>query len=401
MRFAFLYFPFGLMVGVPSVALGYLVTRAGLPVSVAAAMVGSAFLPHSWKFLWAPVGDLTLTRKRWWWLAVTACAAALWGMCVVPVREDTVIPLTALVLAGNIAATFVAFAVQGLVVHNVPANERGKVAGLLQTGNQLGQTLGGGAALWLIRHLPAPWMAGASLAGTVVLCGLALSHVEDPPRAGGVTGTVGERLRAVWRELATLLRARTGRLALLLALLPIGTGAVQFLFAAIAAEWGAGPDLVAAVQGGQAGVAIAAGCLAGGWLADRIPRRRAYILACASQLAAALLILFSPRVPAAFVVVSLLYTFTLGVCIGSLTGLVLPLAGEGATATTVSLFLAFNTMGGLLLINVAGAAHDRWGTSGMLATEIAVGCVALALFGWLAGRSRSAVAEGLGAQAGG
>jgi len=388
-RFAFLYFPFGLMVGVPSVALGYLVTRAGLPVSAAAAIVGTAFLPHSWKFLWAPVGDLTLTRKRWWWLAVAACAVALWGMCVIPVRRDTIVLLTVVVLLGNLAATFVAFAVQGLVVHNVPAAERGRVAGMLQTGNQVGQTLGGGAALWLIRHLPSPWMAGALLAGAVMACGLALAHVEEPP-PGGAGETVGDRLRGVWRELSVLLGARDGRLALLLAFLPIGTGAAQFLFPAIASEWGAGADLVAAVQGGQAGLAIAAGCLVGGWLTDRIPRRRAYMLACASQLVVAALIFFSPRVPAAFVVVSLFYTFTLGVCIGSLTGLVLPLAGEGATATTVSLFLAFNTMGGLLLINAVGAAHDRWGTSGMLATEIAVGCVALALFGLLAGRKREA-----------
>lgn len=382
MRFACLYFPFGLMVGVPSVALGYLVTRAGLPVSTAAAIVGTAFLPHSWKFLWAPLGDLTLTRKRWWWLAVAACGAALWAMCAVPVREDTVAAVTAIVLVGNIAATFLAFAVQGLVVHNVPVAERGRVAGFLQTGNQVGQTLGGGVALWLMRHLPEPWMAGGLLALTVTACGFALVHVEEPPRTTGET--MGARVTRVGRELSALLRTRDGRLGLLLAFLPIGTGAAQFLFAAIAAEWGAGADLVAVVQGAGAGVAIAAGCLAGGWLSDRLPRRRAYMLACGAQVAAALIILVSPRVPTAFAAVSMLYTFTLGVCIGSLTGLVLPLAGEGATATTVSLFLAFNTMGGLLLIAGVGAAHDAWGTRGMLGTEILVGCVAMGLFAMLA-----------------
>ena len=45
-RYAALYFPMGLMIGYPSVALGYLATRAGLPVSSAAAMVGVAFFAH-------------------------------------------------------------------------------------------------------------------------------------------------------------------------------------------------------------------------------------------------------------------------------------------------------------------------------------------------------------------
>jgi MFS family permease len=300
-------------------------------------------------------------------------------MCTVPIREDTVVLVTAIVLAANVAATFIAFSVQGLVVHNVPAAERGRVGGFLQTGNQVGQTLGGGLALWLMRHLPSPWMAGAVLASLVAACGLALAHVEEPPRpASG--DTIVMRIRGVGREVFALARSRDGWLGLLLAFLPIGTGAAQFLFASIASEWGAGADLVAAVQGMGAGIAIAAGCLAGGWLTDRMPRRRAYVLACAAQLVAAALILVSPRLPVSFAVVSMTYTFTLGLCIGALTGFVLPLAGEGATATTVSLFFAFNTMGGLLLIRAAGAAHDAWGTAGMLGTEIVVGCAALALF---------------------
>ena len=62
--FGILYFPYGLMVGVPAVMLGWLATRAGLPVSAAATIVGIAFAPAAFKFLWAPIGDLTLTRKR-------------------------------------------------------------------------------------------------------------------------------------------------------------------------------------------------------------------------------------------------------------------------------------------------------------------------------------------------
>ena len=61
---AVLYFPLGLAFGFPSVALGYLGSRAGLDLSAVAGIVGMTFLGSGWKFLWAPVGDYTLDRKR-------------------------------------------------------------------------------------------------------------------------------------------------------------------------------------------------------------------------------------------------------------------------------------------------------------------------------------------------
>jgi hypothetical protein len=60
---AVLYFPLGLAIGFPSVALGYLGSRAGLDVSAVAAIVGMTFLASGWKFLWAPVGDYTLLAQ--------------------------------------------------------------------------------------------------------------------------------------------------------------------------------------------------------------------------------------------------------------------------------------------------------------------------------------------------
>jgi hypothetical protein len=65
-----LYFPLGMAIGFPSVALGYLGSRAGLDVSAVAAIVGMTFIGGGWKFLWAPIGDYTLSRKTWYLIAV-------------------------------------------------------------------------------------------------------------------------------------------------------------------------------------------------------------------------------------------------------------------------------------------------------------------------------------------
>ena len=376
--FGILYFPYGLMVGVPAVMLGWLATRAGLPVSAAATIVGIAFAPAAFKFLWAPIGDLTLTRKRWYVLANGCCALAFFGMCVIPMNARSLPVLTAIVLAGALSATFIAFALQGLLLHNCDPTMLGRAAGFYQTGNMVGQTLGGGAAVYLVRHMPALWMAGAVLGGVVLLCNVPLLALREPPRVG--EGRLGDRVRDVWRELRAMLSKVDGRLALLLAFLPIGTGNAQFLFSAVAREWKASGDFVSLVLGLVAGVAITIGTLAGGWLEDRLPQRRAYFVACAAQGVLALLLLLSPREPWSFALITACYTASLGMCTAALTGMALALAKGGAASTKVSLFIAFNTLGSLGLVKGAGWAHDAWGMTGMLGAEIITVVVALAVF---------------------
>jgi len=376
--FGILYFPYGLMVGVPAVMLGWLATRAGLPVSAAATIVGIAFAPAAFKFLWAPIGDLTLTRKRWYVIANAVCAAVFFGMCTIPMSAATLPLLTGLVLTGAVSATFIAFALQGLLLHNCDPSQLGRAAGFYQTGNMLGQTLGGGAALYLVRHSPSPAVGGAVLAAVVLSCSLPLLVLREPPRVG--TGSIGARAREVWGELRAMLAKVDGRLALLLAFLPIGTGNAQFLFSAVATEWKASADMVSLVLGVVAGVAITLGTLGGGWFTDRVPHRRAYFVACAAQGVLALLLLFSPREPWAFAVLTAAYTATLGSCTAALTGMALALAKGGAASTKVSLFLAFNTLGSLGLVKGAGWAHDAWGTPGMLGAEVLTVTVALVVF---------------------
>ncbi|HKI85238.1 MAG TPA: MFS transporter, partial [Thermoanaerobaculia bacterium] len=145
-----LYFPFGLSFGFPAIALGFLASRAGVPVSAIAGVVGMTFLASGLKFLWAPIGDYTLSRKRWYLLAVGMVSLGLVAMTTIPLRRGTMPVLALLVLLTGVAATFVAFATEGLMVHNTPATMRGRAAGWFQSGNQFGQTAGGGLALWLM-----------------------------------------------------------------------------------------------------------------------------------------------------------------------------------------------------------------------------------------------------------
>lgn len=382
---AVLYFPFGLSFGFPSIALGYLAVKAGVSVSAIAGVVGMTLLASGWKFLWAPIGDYTLSRKRWYLIAIATVSAGFLAITLVPLSRSTMPLLSLLVLASSVAATFVAFATEGLMVHNTPAEARGRAAGWFQSGNHFGQTAGGGLALWFMRHAPAPWMAGAALAVVLGICALPLLLIEEPPRAL-YGASVGARVADAWRELVSVLRARAGRIALILAILPIGTGAAKDLFGSLGPEWHVPADTVSLVLGVGGGIAIVIGCFAGGRLADRVNKPAAYAIACTLGLLACVVMAWSPRTVAGYAVSTVFYTFTLGMVAGSFTGLVLAIVGRTAAATKINLFFALNTLFTLGMLRVDGWAHDAWQTNGMLYTEALVGVAAVLLFIWLAGR---------------
>jgi len=384
---AVLYFPYGLTFGFPSIALGYLGSRAGLHTSVIAGIVGMSFLAAGWKFVWAPVGDYTLSRKRWYLLAVALISVGLIAMTIVPLSEKTVPLLSFLVLLTSVSGTFLAFAVEGLMVHNTPANLRGRAAGWFQSGNQFGQTAGGGIGLWLMSHVPSPWMAGAALAIILVICSIALRTLEEPPPA--MKGaSVGSRASDALRNLWEIVRSRIGRIGLLLAILPIGTGAAQFLFGSLGTEWSARADTVALVLGVYGGLAIVVGCFAGGRLADRMHKPTAYAISCALGLVACVVMAWSPRTELGYTISTLFYTFTLGMVAASFTGLVLAIVGHTAAATKINLFFALNTLFSLFMLRAVGSVHDHWGTNTMLYTEALAGVAALVVFAMAAGKIR-------------
>ena len=302
-----------------------------MPVSVIAGIVGMTFLAAGWKFVWAPIVDYTLTRKRWYWLAIATVSVGLLALTTVPLSVRTVPIVSLLVLLTSVAATFIAFATEGLMVHNTPTHLRGRAAGWFQSGNQFGQTAGGGIGLWLMNHSPSPWMAGAALSAIIGACALATYQLEEPPREL-TDASVRDRAADAWRNLLDVIRSRAGRLGLILAILPIGTGAAQYLFGSIGPEWNAPADTVSLVLGLGGGVAIVAGCFVGGRLADRVEKPLSYAISCGLGLVACIGMRFLRALPVGYTASTLFYTFTLGMVAASFTGLVLAVIGHSAAA---------------------------------------------------------------------
>ena len=121
-----LIIPFGASMGFLTVTIVYLLGRAGVDAVAIAALVALSFLPHTLKFLYAPLVDLTLTRKKWFGLSSITSAISLAMLGWVPAIEANLPWLEVLVLASGISTAFLSMSVESLMAHNTSPEQLGR-----------------------------------------------------------------------------------------------------------------------------------------------------------------------------------------------------------------------------------------------------------------------------------
>jgi len=378
--FLFLLAPYGIVSGYVTVTLAYLLAQAGTGVAEIASLAAIGLLPQTWKVLWAPLVDTTLTRKRWYLIAalVTGSGIALSGF--VPADARGLARLTWLVFGFNVTASFQCMAAESLMANATPDDRKGRAGGWCQAGILGGQGLGGGAGLWLASHLDAAWAGSVTLGAFCVLCSLALLFLHEP--AAVRRARLSDDIRAVIGDVWSVMRTRPGYLTFVLLLLPIGTGAAQNLWAALADDWHASADTVALVNGAASGLVAAFGCLLGGYLCDRLPRRTAYLCYGVGLALTALAMALAPRTEASFILFTSLYNFVIGFTYAAFTAVALEAIGRGAAATKYNLMASAANVPIAGLTWLDGQAYDRWSAGWMLAMEAGLGLTGILLF-WL------------------
>jgi MFS transporter, PAT family, beta-lactamase induction signal transducer AmpG len=390
----FLVLPYGISGGFASVTLPFVLTRAGFPVAVSAAIVAIGISSNLWRFLWGPVADLTLTPRRWYLLGLAAAAATLLLLSLMPMHPSGAFALTAVVFVSQVAATLVVLPVGGLMALTVPEEQKGRAGGWFQAGNLGGIGLGGGAGVWLATHVSLP-AAGAALAAMMAACALALLFVPDAGRP--LAGSVGRRFREIGADFRDLLRAPIAWLAVALVSSPVGSGAAINLWSAVAAEWRATPDQVALVTGVLAGIVSALGSVLGGWIADRYGRWWSYFGSGVLMGAIASAMALAPRTPAAYVAGVLVYALSCGMVYAAFSALLLHVIGRGAASTKYATLSSLGNLPTAYMTAFDGWAHDRWGAAGMLHAEAALGvgstAVLLVALGAIRARARAVAAH--------
>jgi len=384
--------PFGVMSGYLTVALAYLLSRAGLSVEQVGALVAISFVPHTWKFAWAPVIDTTLRRRTWYVIGAVLSAAGILASGLVPSTPQALPLLTLVVFVSNVAVTFLAMAVESLMTYGTPDEEKGRAGGWFQAGNLGGGGIGGGAGLWMAQALPEPWIAAAVLALVCVACCAALRFVAEPPlvhRSRKYLLDLVEVARDLWR----VARSRGGYLALLICFLPIGSGGASGLWSAVADEWHASAGTVALATGVFSGIVSAVGCIVGGYVCDRIDRKTAYGLYGLMLSAVAVGMAIAPRTEWMYIVFTTGYSFVSGLCYAAFSAVVLEAIGLGAAATKYSLFASLSNMPIAYMTLAVASAHTRGGTNAMLYVDAAAGVLGMFVFIVVAQASRPRLAS--------
>lgn len=387
--FTALIAPFGIVGGFLGVTLAYQLGQAKVSTEAIAGLLALSYLPHTWKFFWAPVVDLSWKRRYWYFAALAVAVTALVAMGWLGSDGRALGLLTAVVLVANFATTVIGMAVESLMAHTTADEAKGRAAGWFQAGNLGGGGVGGGLALWLIQDQGLPVTASALVLGVLcLLCGLPLLRLPEP--APENTGAVHLRthLHALRVDLWTLVRSRGGALAMCVCFLPMCTGAAANLWSPIAGEWQTGANTVALVNGALGGVISALGCLVGGFLCDRMDRKVAYCLFGLLLAAVAAGMALAPRTELVFIVATSVYAFVVGLTYAGFSGLVLEAIGRGAAATKYSLLASLANMPIAFMTFANGWSHARWGSTAMLFVEAAAGVAAVVLFMAVARLSR-------------
>jgi MFS family permease len=375
LAFAFLYLPGGVAQGFVSVTFGYLLAQHGVSVGAIASFVGLSLLPSTCRFLMGPVLDMTLSSVKWFVICTAANVAAMMIMALSPLTPQAMpfLDLMALLIGGAGAAS--AASATAAMALTTPPEKRGAVAGWQTAGAMGGSGLGGGAGLWLAVHAGGAPVAGVVLSAACVLCAMPILWMRVPPivHDAGLRGKTMELGRSLWG----LLRRRRGVLVALMVLLPAANDAAANLFAAVAGDWRASADLVALVTGALGAVATIPGCIIGGYLCDRFPRRTVYIwagLICAAGEAAMAL---APHTPFWFAVMVLGNACLLGAAFAALSAVVFDCLGTSGTATISSLLFSLSNIPLVGLVMVVGRVQSRHGSTAMLMTEAVVAVVFL------------------------
>lgn len=380
--YALLSLPAGIAAGFVAVSLSYILKRNGVGVEAIAGLVSLSLLPQTWRFLIGPAVDVSLSSKHWYLICIGAEAACFVVLAFTPLNVAGMPLLAAVALALGVTTSAAGSSIAAAMAQTTPDARRGEVAGWTQTGNLGGAGVGGGAGLWLAVHAGGPSVAALMLTSVCLVCAAPILWLRTPrrPHDARLAAQAGALGRTLW----ALVLARRGVLAALVVTLPAALGAASNLFSAVAGDWRASADLVALVTGVLGGLATIPGCILGGYLCDRFPRRVVYVwaaLACAAGEAA---MAWAPHTPSWFAGMVLANAFLLGVGYSALSAVIFDCLGGIGAATIASMLSSLCNLPLVVMVAVVGWVQARHGSSAMLLTEAGVALVAVAGYAALA-----------------
>lgn len=297
LTFFLLYVSEGLPQGFTMVAIAAYMREQKVPVDQVGAFLALLYLPWSWKWAAGPVVDLVYSERlgrRRGWIVGCQLGMALTLLLAMPIDFTKKLWLfNIVILVHNLFGAVQDVAIDALAVNVLEETERGQGNGLMFAGAFVGQILGGAGVQFLMPRLPSlnPAFVFVALTILAITVGVSLRLREpptpavepDPATADAAGRSRLEKVGAeIWAYLVAAVRsmfASRANIALaVLALFPAGAYALSLTL-----KQPLGVDLGFKGSGLATFNLVttlfaAAGCAAGGWLSDKLGRRKALAL---------------------------------------------------------------------------------------------------------------------------
>jgi len=374
--------PSGIGLGFVSVTVAPILKSHGVGVATIATLIALTTLPSTLRFLIGPAIDLSLSTIRWVWITMVGIVLGIAAIAVTPLSVQTMPLLDVLGLLLGMALNAKSCAVAAAMAETSPIGDRGRIAGWANVGSLGGAAMGGGAGLWIATHFGGVGVAGAVLAGACMVCILPILWLRTPPIHRGESLAV--RTLAVGQAIVQLMRTRAGVLVAVAAVIPCSLGAAAGLFPVVAGDWRATPDMVALFTGALTGVATAPGCILGGFLCDRFPRRVVYIWAGVAYSVTLTLMIVAPHTPAWFAIMVLANAFVLGIGFAGIQAVIYECLGDVGAATINAVLGSVCNIPVVAMTVIVGRVQTAHGSNAMLLAEALAGFISIAGYAALA-----------------
>ncbi len=372
----FLVLPYGISSGFASVTLPFLLIQHGFSVAAAASITAFGLSANLWRFIWAPLTDLTLSLHKWYLIGISFCAGTLLSLCFIPLSNSSAWIIAGIVLLSQIAATFVVAPVGGFMAKTVQVEKKGRAGGWYQAGNLGGMGIGGGAGIWLSDQFSYQ-TAGIIFSIAMLGCIVALKFV--PEVYAEKDRTLKQGFKAIAFDVKTLCRSPIAVFTTVMVVTPIGIGAAAFIWSSVASDWTVTTNTVALVTGILSGGISAIGCVFGGWVADKIGRWWAYFGSGTLMAIVTLIMGISDFTSTAYVSGVLFYAFMFGFANAAFSAIVLHAIGKGLASTKYALLSSISNIAPVYMTTLDGWIHDKYDIKTMLLGEAFLGFAFVAM----------------------
>lgn len=358
--FILLPISYGVHTGYIQTALPWFLRHIGYSVDSVGAIVGLILSPMAFYFLWSPITDFGL-RRRTWNLIASAGSALLMavGILVLPAHVNL-----------GSSLLFVAFSVclltttcgGVLLAITQTGNHKSRAAAWLQGGSLTAQALGGGLLLYCSKHFSTLTVA-ISAAILVFLPAAPALTIPEPPPQSSLKG-LPRSSAAMGREIIATLFSLRSLPGLLLLLAPVGTGAAQSLFSAMARDYQVGAKGVMLLNGALGAVLNMAGAYAAVIVPAHWDRRVCYAAAGLTCAVSGVFLTVAPLTPLSYFAGVAAYMLTTGASFGFFMGVVMITLGEAGLSGS-SRYAILVSLGNLPIVYMTFAEGRSYALFGM------------------------------------